>query len=192
MFNQKKYRFKELNENENVIKVLHRNWFYLLQQFLILFVMAGVLFAGIVFLPFLFPDMTEGSMRSLALFGEVTFFLAIWIYGFLIWIDYYFDIWVITNERIINIEQKGLFMRQVSEADYTKIQDVTAQVEGFFPTVINYGDVFIQTAAEKERFVFRTISHPYKIKDLIMNLQRKKKAKQFESLGEMIQEKAGM
>ena len=154
--------------------------------------MAIVLFAGFFFLPLLFPELMEGEMRSLFLFGEITFILAVWLYGFLVWIDYYFDIWIITDERIINIEQKGLFMRQISEADYTKIQDVTAQIEGFLPTVINYGDVYIQTAAEKERFVFRTISRPYQIKDLLMQLARKKKAKQFESLGEMIQEKAGM
>lgn len=192
MLNIKNYRFKELHAGENVIKVLHRNWFYLLTQFLILILMAGVLFAGFFFLPLLFPELMEGEMRSLFLFGEITFILAVWLYGFLVWIDYYFDIWIITDERIINIEQKGLFMRQVSEADYTKIQDVTAQIEGFLPTVINYGDVYIQTAAEKERFVFRTISRPYQIKDLLMQLARKKKAKQFESLGEMIQEKAGM
>lgn len=192
MLNIKNYRFKELHAGENVIKVLHRNWFYLLTQFLILILMAAVLFAGFFFLPLLFPELMEGEMRSLFLFGEITFILAVWLYGFLVWIDYYFDIWIITDERIINIEQKGLFMRQISEADYTKIQDVTAQIEGFLPTVINYGDVYIQTAAEKERFVFRTISRPYQIKDLLMQLARKKKAKQFESLGEMIQEKAGM
>lgn len=192
MLNIKNYRFKELHAGENVIKVLHRNWFYLLTQFLILILMAAILFAGFFFLPLLFPELMEGEMRSLFLFGEITFILAVWLYGFLVWIDYYFDIWIITDERIINIEQKGLFMRQISEADYTKIQDVTAQIEGFLPTVINYGDVYIQTAAEKERFVFRTISRPYQIKDLLMQLARKKKAKQFESLGEMIQEKAGM
>ena len=192
MLNIKNYRFKELHAGENVIKVLHRNWFYLLTQFLILILMAIVLFAGFFFLPLLFPELMEGEMRSLFLFGEITFILAVWLYGFLVWIDYYFDIWIITDERIINIEQKGLFMRQISEADYTKIQDVTAQIEGFLPTVINYGDVYIQTAAEKERFVFRTISRPYQIEDLLMQLARKKKAKQFESLGEMIQEKAGM
>lgn len=192
MLNIKNYRFKELHAGENVIKVLHRNWFYLLTQFLILILMAAILFAGFFFLPLLFPELMEGEMRSLFLFGEITFILAVWLYGFLVWIDYYFDIWIITDERIINIEQKGLFMRQISEADYTKIQDVTAQIEGFLPTVINYGDVYIQTAAEKERFVFRTISRPYQIKDLLMQLARKKKAKQFESLGEMIQKKAGM
>lgn len=192
MLNIEKYRFKELHENEVVIKVLHRNWFYLLQQFVILILMLAALFAGTFFLPLLFPELSEGDAQRMLTFGETTFLLAIWIYGFLIWIDYYFDIWIVTSERIINIEQKGLFVRSVSEADYAKIQDVTAEVHGFFPTVINFGDVHVQTAAETSRFVFRTISRPYQIKDLIMDLQRKKKAKQFESIGEMIQEKVGM
>lgn len=183
------YRFRELHEGEQIIKVLHRNWFYLLEQFVLVFVMAAVIFVGIATLPLLFPDLAEGAMKNLLLFMEVTFFLALWVWSFLIWIDYYFDIWIITSERIINIEQRGLFMRNVSEADYAKIQDVTAEVHGFFPTIINFGDVYIQTAAETGRFVFRTISNPYGTKDLIMQLQRKKKAKQMETLGEMIQEK---
>lgn len=183
------YRFRELHDGEQVIKVLHRNWFYLLEQFVIVIVMAAAIFGGVALLPMLFPDLAEGAMKNLILFAEVTFFLALWIWSFLIWIDYYFDVWIITSERIINIEQKGLFMRNVSEADYSKVQDVTAEVKGFFPTIINFGDVYIQTAAETNRFVFRTISNPYGTKDLIMQLQRSKKSKQMEDFSEMIHEK---
>ncbi len=182
------YRFRELHDGEQIIKVLHRNWFYLLEQFVLVILMAVVIFAGIATLPLLFPDLAEGEMKNLLFFAETTFFLVLWIWSFLIWIDYYFDIWIITSKRIINIEQKGLFMRNVSEADYTKIQDVTAEVHGFFPTIINFGDVYIQTAAETGRFVFRTISNPYGTKDLIMQLQRKRKARRMEDFSEMIHE----
>lgn len=115
--------------------------------------------------------------------------LAIWIYGFLIWVDYYFDIWIITSERIINIEQKGMFTRKVSELRYNKIEDITTEVTGFIPTVINYGDVRIQTAAEEAEFCFRTVSDPYHIKNIIMDLQRKNERESTDELGDMIKEK---
>jgi len=98
----------------------------------------------------------------------------IWIFFFLIWIDYYFDVWIITNLRIVNIEQKGLFNRSVSEMDFGRIQDVTAEVIGIIPTFFNYGDVFIQTAAETERFLFRQVPDPYHIKDVLMQLQKQR------------------
>jgi uncharacterized membrane protein YdbT with pleckstrin-like domain len=98
----------------------------------------------------------------------------IWITFFLIWIDYYFDVWIITDRRVVNIEQKGLFNRQVSELELLRIQDITTEVTGVIPTILNYGDVFIQTAGENPRFIFRQVSDPYGIKDTLMNLQKKR------------------
>jgi uncharacterized membrane protein YdbT with pleckstrin-like domain len=115
--------------------------------------------------------------------------LAVWLYSFMIWIDYYFDIWVITSERIINVEQKGLFSREVSELRYSKIQDVTMEVNGFLPTVLNYGDIRVQTAGEEEEFLFRTISDPYTIKGIIMKLQKQNEDESADQFGEMIKEK---
>lgn len=184
-----KYHFKDICEDEEIVRVLHRNWFYLLQQFLLVFVVLAVVFAGIFYGPLFFPEMFGGEFKSLAAFMENFFILAIWIFSFLIWIDYYYDIWIITSERIINIEQEGMFTRKVSELRYNKIEDVTTEVTGFLPTIINYGDIKIQTAAEEEEFRFRTISDPYHIKNLIMDLQKKSEHNSTEELGEMIKEK---
>lgn len=115
-------------------------------------------------------------------FLTTTFALFLWIYIFIIWLDYYFDTWIITSERVINIEQKGLFLRQVSELKYSKVQDVTTNVSGFFATLLNFGDVHVQTAAEEERFRFRQIPDPYEIKSLIMNLQKKQERKNLKRL----------
>ena len=190
MGNYLKFHFKEVGDNENIIKIVHRNWFDIFQQFLIVFVMIFVIIGGFFLLPLFFPNLTqEKDSYNLFIFIENTIMLFLWIYSFFIWIDYYFDIWVITSERIINIEQKGLFIRSVSELKFERIQDVTVEVGGIIPTVLNYGDVFVQTAAETERFVFRHISNPYAIKDLIMGLQKKQEAEETNELGEMIEKK---
>ncbi|MBP6975746.1 MAG: PH domain-containing protein, partial [Candidatus Moranbacteria bacterium] len=118
------------------------------------------------------PITTDVLPPLLLLFLLNTFLLFIWLYVFLIWVDYYFDVWIITNERIVNIEQKGLFNREVSELQFSRIQDVTSVVDGFIPTILNFGDVYVQTAAEEERFVFRQIPDPYTIKDMVMQLSR--------------------
>ncbi|HOW60622.1 MAG TPA: PH domain-containing protein [Candidatus Moranbacteria bacterium] len=167
-----KYNFKDLRQDEKIIKVLHRNWFYLFQQFFILILVASAFVASSFFAPVFFPNFLEKVDKSVILFAQNFFILAIWLYGFMIWIDYYFDIWIITSERIINIEQKGMFSREVSELRFQKIQDVTTKVVGFIPTVLNYGDVRVQTAGEEREFIFLTISNPYDIKNLIMSLQK--------------------
>jgi uncharacterized membrane protein YdbT with pleckstrin-like domain len=186
-----KFHFKDLGQNEEIIRVLHRNWFYLLQQFVLMFVVVLIFMTGLFYAPIFFPQMFGIEFKPVVSFMENFFVLAVWIYGFLIWIDYYYDVWIITSQRIVNIEQKGMFTRKVSELRYSKIQDVTTEVVGFLPTVINYGDVLIQTAGEEENFVFRTISDPYKIKSIIVDLQKKHEGEVTEQLGEMIKEKIG-
>ncbi|HBI33952.1 MAG TPA: hypothetical protein DEA43_03950 [Candidatus Moranbacteria bacterium] len=184
-----KYHFKDLNGTESIVKVLHRNWFYLLQQFFLVFLIGGIFMAGLSWAPVFFPEMFKGQYKPVVAFMENFFVLALWIYSFLIWVDYYFDIWIITTERIINIEQKGMFTRSVSELRFAKIQDITTEVVGFLPTVINYGDVRVQTAGEESEFVFRTVSDPYHVKNIIMELQKKAETKKTENFGEMLKEK---
>jgi uncharacterized membrane protein YdbT with pleckstrin-like domain len=184
-----KFKFKDLGRDEKIIQVLHRNWFYLFEQFFWLLVIVGVFVGALVFVPIFYPGMLKGIDDSMIAFMRSFFILAVWIYGFLIWIDYYFDIWIITSERIINIEQKGMFTRKVSELRYSKIQDITTEVNGFLPTVMNFGDVKVQTAGEEEEFLFRTVSDPYGVKSIIMNLQKQTENSSVEQFGEMIKEK---
>lgn len=85
-------------------------------------------------------------------------------------IDYYLDVWIVTNKRVISIEQKGLFSRQVSEKDLGRMQDITAEVEGFWATIFGYGDVHIQTAGEEQRFIFEQIPNAEEVSRQISNL----------------------
>lgn len=165
-----RYHFRGQRENEEVLRVIHRHWFSILTHFFIILIFAFLLIASLLFLPLLFPEMLTIKNIPFFLFVENTFFIFLWIFGFLLWIDYTFDVWIITNERIVNIEQKGLFIRHISELNFSRVQDVTATVEGLIPSILNYGDVLVQTAGEEKRFIFRQVGNPYQIKDVVMSL----------------------
>jgi uncharacterized membrane protein YdbT with pleckstrin-like domain len=98
------------------------------------------------------------------------YYLAVWLFAFLEFTDYYLDVWIVTNERVINIEQEGLFHRTASELHLTAIQDVTSDVQGIVRTLFDYGNVHIQTAGEKGRFIFKNIEEPEKIKEFVIRL----------------------
>lgn len=166
------YHFQGQHDGEQVQEVIHRHWFNILTHFIAIFLLTFALLGSLIFVSLLFPELGEKQGRFF-LFIENTFFIFLWLYSFLIWIDYYFDVWIITDERIVNIEQKGLFVRHVSELKFNRVQDVTTVVNGLIPTVLNYGDVFVQTAAEEERFVFRQVPDPYRVKDRIMQLSQR-------------------
>lgn len=78
--------------------------------------------------------------------------------------DYFLDMWIVTNERIINIEQHGLFRRKVSEMRLNQVQDISSETHGFLETFLTYGDVTIQTAGEKLQFHFKNIDNPDEVK----------------------------
>ncbi len=172
----KNFHFEGQHNQEHIIKIVRRHWFNILQQYI--FIIFGIVL--VVSFPFflqlnnseiIFTFWNSNNNPYIIPFLQSLFALLIWTTAFIIWIDYYFDVWIITSERIVNIEQRGLFIRQVSELKFSNIQDVTTEVEGLIPTVLNFGNVYIQTAGTKNRFHFRKVPNPYKLKALIMNMK---------------------
>jgi hypothetical protein len=83
------------------------------------------------------------------------------------WTNYRLDTLVVTNRRIIDIDQLGLFARNISELRLENIEDITIDIPGFIASWLNYGDIVLQTAAEQDKFTFRGISHPEAAKNFI-------------------------
>jgi uncharacterized membrane protein YdbT with pleckstrin-like domain len=184
------YHFDGQKKDENIFLVLHRHWFDIFSQFVIIFFMLAIFLGSFIFSFFFFDFfLNDPEMENVLDFIRSLLLIFTWITFFLILIDYYFDIWIVTDKRIVNIEQKGMFSRVVSELKLENIQDITTDVKGIIPTFLNYGNLHVQTAAEKERFNFRSIPNPYKVKNLIMNLQKKSEQKEENEFGELIRKK---
>lgn len=123
----------------------------------------------LVFLPPLFVQFNVNPeiINPLINFSLSLYVLLPLAYLLLMWMDYYLDMWIITNERIIDIEQHGLFNREISEIPLHRVQDVTIQVRGIIETLLGFGTIRIQTAGERE-FDIRFVPHLYKAKDIIL------------------------
>lgn len=165
------YRLPNKLPNEKIVKVLRRDYFILFKKI--------VLFALLFALPYLvfkitissFPGLQYGALSyPLIVLGGSAFYLFVLVFFFFSFIDYYLDIWIITNERIIDVRQQGFFSRIISENRLRNIQDVSSEVHGFFPTVLKYGDVHIQTAGTELKFRFHEIPNPDKTRDTIIKI----------------------
>ncbi len=55
------------------------------------------------------------------------------------WVSFYFYLFVVTNERVIEIQQKGLFNREFNELDFSQIEDISSMTTGFLDTFFNVG-----------------------------------------------------
>lgn len=103
------------------------------------------------------------------------YLLSIYLFIFAQFIDFYLDLWIVTNDRIVDIEQFNLFSRSISELDLYAIQDITSDVHGFFATLFDYGDVTIKTASQNANIVFRDIPNPNFIRQRIIQMADKDK-----------------
>lgn len=91
----------------------------------------------------------------------------------IIWVMYYLNVYIITSRRIVDIDQVSLLKRTVSELHLSRIEDVTAEISGVFGTFLDYGNVYVQTAGETERFEFEKVPDPARIEKIILDLYEK-------------------
>lgn len=132
--------------------------------------------------------LTDAYLGPIISVAATFYFFAVWLFAFLEFTDYYLDVWLVTNERIINIEQKGLFTRVASELHLSAVEDATSEVKGIIHTFLDYGNVHIQTAGERTRFVFKNIPHPERVKEMIIKLINEGKLQHQKEEAKMIAE----
>jgi hypothetical protein len=149
-----------LDKDEFVILEARKSWLILFGE------TAGLIFS--ILIPIFVFSLIE-SIQSMEVVGnQQAFFMiitlswifVIWNLVFLLWSNHYLDILIITNKHLIDIEQKSIWVREVSVMDLEKIQDVTTEITGFVATVVGFGDIHIQTAGYQREFIVRGINNP--------------------------------
>jgi hypothetical protein len=149
-----RYRLPNQIKDENIVRIIRKDIFVMLQKIILEILLIVLPFIFLAASITLFPNILEGdiSYPFVVLFGGI-YYLFIWLFFFFSFIDYYLDVWIITNKRIIDVEQRGFFSRVISEQKIENIQDVTSEIHGIIPTIFKFGTVHVQTAAEKSRFI---------------------------------------
>lgn len=103
------------------------------------------------------------------------FGLSVVIFIAVAWLDFYFDIDIVTNRRVVDVNQNGLFSREISELSLEDVEDVSVHYQGILPTLFNYGDILIQTAGTQSNFMFHNIRSPRDVASIIVDLSEQAK-----------------
>jgi len=158
-----------LDNDEHIIFQIRKHWLAL--GFRLLGVLAVAILPLFVMLALkglqINIILVSGSMTALVIFLYSILLLLLWIITFIFWTDYYLDIWIITDHKLVDIEQRGLFTRQISILHLDKIQDITSDVHGILATFVNYGDLHVQTAGQKREFIIHRVSNPDELRQRI-------------------------
>lgn len=94
-------------------------------------------------------------------------FLGLILRSFLLW---FFNVYIITDERIIDVDFLSIIYKNISTAKTENIEDITNLSSGVLPSIFDYGTIFIQTAGEKTEFEFENVPHPARIAKLMNEL----------------------
>lgn len=161
-----------LEADEKVIRTVRAHWFII-----------GIELAGVAIFSILPPltlvilanitetnELFSGIFDNMALlvFGCLTWLFFCIVAAAMMWTHYYLDLWVITDRRIIVIDQVAFFNRKVSSFRLERLQDIKVRISGFLPTLLNFGTLRAQTASAAEsNFVSPNLPAPRELQSLI-------------------------
>lgn len=164
MVNPKELHFETQDREEKIFLLLRRHVVTNLR-----WILTALLFMVVpVFSP-LFPVFGFLPMRFQLLF-LVLWYLLITAYVFEHFLSWYYNVYIITDERIVDVDFHSLMYKEVAQAKIDNIQDVTFVMGGLSSSWFNYGTVFIQTAGEQREFDFDDVPHPNRVAKILNEL----------------------
>lgn len=86
------------------------------------------------------------------------------------WVSWHFSVFIVTDQRFIQITQKGLFHRAVADLGLAQIQSVNYEVSGLQQTLLGFGTMKMQTYVGD--LVIRDVHHPAKIQKKLLGILR--------------------
>ena len=104
------------------------------------------------------------------LFVNVFVLVTIFNYAFFHYLNWYFNIGIITNRQIVDIDFHVVLYKQITYTQLSHVEDVTAKSGGFFESYFDFGNVFVQTAGTEANTEFMNVPHPSSIAKIINGL----------------------
>lgn len=157
---EKDKHFKEQFDDEDVLLVFRKHP-VVMRKGLVLASVAILL--GVI--PALFKPEFSWFFGGLG----IGFALAIIVF-FPFWIGWYYSVYIVTNQRLIQITQKGLFHRSMVGLGLSQIQMINYEIAGFQETLLGFGTIMIQTFVGS--LTIHEVHHPAKIQKELLNILR--------------------
>ena len=151
-----------LKEQERIVRIIKRYGLTLFWSWFFVFILLVVPF---FFMFWLFRHDWWG----------ITLFVVPIVLSFLLLFKTIFvwqrNILIITTHRLVDIDQKGFFHKEISRVAYDQVEDVAGSIKGFWGTIFRYGNVIIQTGNGKVEVIVDRIKQPVQIQDEIQEMR---------------------
>lgn len=133
----------------------------------------GLVFASVGPLIGVLPAAIWPTLGFGAFFGGLIVGIIISIIVFFpSWLAWYFSVFIVTDQRFIQITQKGMFKRSVVDIGLNQIQMVNYEVSGFQETLLGFGTIMMQTYMGE--LLIHDVHHPAHIQKKLIKILREK------------------
>jgi hypothetical protein len=149
----------ELQPNENLLLLARRHWLNLYPRLLLIALIGIVPIVLLIWIVDATAGM-EGTTQTVVLIVCALWALFWLVRGYFTWYRYNNDIWLITDQRLIDSLKKHWFHHQMASTDLVDVEDVAVQRSGILQTTFNYGDLRCQTAGAQANFILAGIPDP--------------------------------
>ena len=144
------WKFESKEPNETIIFLIRRHPIILLKG---IFQIVAIIFL-IIIIPIFF---SFNSTTTIIIIFGILLSILIAATNLYRWFN---DLYLLTDRRLIDVDQKTVFARVVTETALDQIQDVTYEVSGVLPSLLNFGKVAIQTAGAVQDIQITVVSNP--------------------------------
>ncbi len=156
------YTFRGQRSDESVVLVTKQH-IWLLMPILLVWAIVGAIIAASLLI------FGASRVSSIVIFGLVVVGLA---YSFYFWFIWNNSNYLVTNQRVIKIDQVSLFNRMISEAEIHRIQEISTEINGPIRTMLNFGTVRIKTASDDSKLDLGDVTDPYDVQQAIVQIQK--------------------
>lgn len=128
------------------------------------------------FLPFLIrivlgmasipPDVIPESFSLVLLLFNFLLIMVITFEGYLYW---YFNVYIVTNKNIIDVDFHSILYKNIDVAPLRNIEDTSSSMGGILSSIFHYGNVYIQTAGAAKNIDLLDVPKPHHVADFILD-----------------------
>ncbi|MEX0682037.1 MAG: hypothetical protein WD904_04915 [Dehalococcoidia bacterium] len=154
-----------LQDGEIIYEFRRRHWWFLWPQ-TILYVLVAIVPVALAYV----------VLDAIGIQDDIDIFFwliaLVWvgwwaIRALLNWYRYSHDVWIVTNQRLIDSFKAHPFSHRLSTADLINVQDIAVSKVGLLATMLNFGDVICETAGSNQQFRIIGIPRPEAIQLMI-------------------------
>jgi hypothetical protein len=157
----------ELQSGESVVLLCRRHVVFLISKMAGVVLAALLPIAALLLIVYLVNDGLDGTAGKIAGAISIAWALFWLVRGYFTWYRYQNDIWVVSNQRIVDSTKRHWFHHRMASADLVNVEDMSVHRSGMLPTIFNFGDLRCQTAGAQGNFVLSGIPNPTKVLGIV-------------------------